>query len=88
MHSSAWRWKGSSTSMAGLYDQLTIFGGNSNAALTQEVCDYVDVPVGRVEILKFSNENIFVRIGESVRENDVFVVQSWTAPVSDSIMEM
>ncbi len=74
--------------MAGLYDQLTIFGGNSNAALTQEVCDYVDVPVGRVEILKFSNENIFVRIGESVRENDVFVVQSLTAPVSDSIMEL
>jgi len=74
--------------MAGVYDQLTIFGGNSNAELTREICDYIDVPQGRTEILKFSNENIFVRIGESVRENDVFVVQSLGAPVSDSIMEM
>jgi ribose-phosphate pyrophosphokinase len=88
MLSNAWRWKGSTTPMAGLYDELTIFGGNSNVALTQEICDYIDVPVGRVEILKFSNENIFVRLGESVRENDVFVVQSLTAPVSDSIMEL
>ncbi len=74
--------------MAGLYDQLTIFGGNSNAELTREICAYIDVPQGRTEILKFSNENIFVRIGESVRENDVFVVQSLAAPVSDSIMEL
>jgi ribose-phosphate pyrophosphokinase len=74
--------------MAGLYDQLTIFGGNSNPDLTQEICAYIDVPLGRLDIVKFSNENIFVRIGESVRENDVFVVQSLAAPVSDSIMEM
>jgi ribose-phosphate pyrophosphokinase len=74
--------------MAGLYDQLTIFGGNSNTALTKEICDYIDVPQGRIEIHKFSNENIFIRIGESVRENDVFVVQSLATPVSDSIMEL
>jgi ribose-phosphate pyrophosphokinase len=74
--------------MAGLYDQLTIFGGNANPALTQEVCDYIDIPAGRVEVLKFSNDNIFVRIGESVRENDCFVVQSFSTPVSDSIMEL
>jgi ribose-phosphate pyrophosphokinase len=80
--------KGSWTPMAGLYDQLTIFGGNSNIDLTREICEYIDVPQGRTEILKFSNENIFVRIGESVRENDVFVVQSLGAPVSDSILEM
>lgn len=74
--------------MAGLYDQLTIFGGNSNAELTKEICEYIDVPQGRLDINKFSNENIFIRIGESVRENDVFVVQSLATPVSDSIMEM
>jgi ribose-phosphate pyrophosphokinase len=74
--------------MAGLYDQLTIFGGNSNTELTKEICDYIDVPQGRIEINKFSNENIFIRVGESVRENDVFVVQSLATPVSDSIMEL
>jgi ribose-phosphate pyrophosphokinase len=74
--------------MAGLYDQLTIFGGNANPELTREICDYIDIPAGRVEVLKFSNDNIFVRIGESVRENDCFVVQSFSTPVSDSIMEL
>src|SRR2546421_868947 len=70
--------KDSTTSMAGLYDQLTIFGGNSNPELTREVCRYIDIPPGRLEVQKFSNDNIFVRIGESVRANDVFVVQSFS----------
>ena len=74
--------------MAGLYDQLTIFSGTSNPGLADEICRHIDLPPGRIEILKFSNENIFVRIGESVRENDVFVVQSLGANVNDSIMEL
>lgn len=74
--------------MAGHYDQLTIFGGNSNDDLTREICDYIDIPPGRCDVFKFSNGNIFVQIGESVRENDVFVVQSFSDPVSDSIMEL
>ncbi len=74
--------------MARYYDQMTILGGNSNLDLTREICAYVDIPPGRAEVFKFSNGNIFVRIGESVRENDVFVVQSFSSPVSDSIMEL
>ena len=74
--------------MAGTYDQITIFSGNANPDLFREICAYIDIPPGRAEIFKFSNENIFVKIGESVRENDVFVVQSLTTPVSDSIMEL
>jgi ribose-phosphate pyrophosphokinase len=71
-----------------LYDQLTIFGGNSNPALTADICQYLGLPVGRAEVFKFSNDNTFVRICESVRENDVFVVQSFSNPVNDSIMEL
>ncbi|MDW7981198.1 MAG: ribose-phosphate pyrophosphokinase [Thermomicrobium sp.] len=74
--------------MGGLYDQLTIFGGNSNPDLTRAICAYIDIPPGRIEVFKFSNENIFVRIGESVRENDVFVIQSFSSPVNESIMEL
>ncbi len=74
--------------MSGLYDELTIFGGNANPDLTQGICDYIDIQPGRVEVFKFSNENIFVRIGESVRENDVFVIQSFSSPVNESIMEL
>ncbi len=74
--------------MARLFDQLTIFGGNSNPHLTQEICEYLGVPSGRAEVFKFSNDNTFVRIGESVRDNDVFVVQSFANPINDSIMEL
>jgi ribose-phosphate pyrophosphokinase len=74
--------------MSARYDQLTIFGGNSNPELTHAICAYVDIPPGRIEVFKFSNENIFVRIGESVRENDVFVVQSLSGAVNESIMEL
>jgi ribose-phosphate pyrophosphokinase len=74
--------------MGGLYDQLTIFGGNSNPELTKAICAYIDIPPGRIEVFKFSNGNIFVRIGESVRENDVFVIQSFSSPVDESIMEL
>ena len=74
--------------MSGRYDQLTVLGGNSNPALTEAICAYIDIPPGRIEVFKFSNENIFVRIGESVRENDVFVIQSFSRPVNESIMEL
>jgi ribose-phosphate pyrophosphokinase len=74
--------------VGGHYDQLTIFGGNSNPELTDEVCRYIGIPRGRAEVFKFSNDNTFVRIGESVRENDVFVVQSFATPVNDSVMEL
>lgn len=74
--------------MAGTYDQITILGGTANPDLTDEICRYIDIPPSRVKISKFSNENIFVQIGESVRENDVFVVQPLSHPVSDSIMEL
>lgn len=74
--------------MSGLYDQLTVFGGNSNPELTRRICSYIDIPPGRIDVFTFSNENIFVRIGESVRENDVFVIQSLSHPVNESIMEL
>jgi phosphoribosylpyrophosphate synthetase len=56
--------------------------------LTREICAYIDIPPGRIEAFKFSNENIFVRIGESVRENDVFVIQPLSGKVNESIMEL
>ncbi len=74
--------------MSGQYDEITIFGGNSNPHLTEQICDYLGLRQGRADVFKFSNDNTFVRIGESVRQHDVFVVQSFSDPVNDSIMEM
>ena len=74
--------------MAGVYNEINIFTANANPKLAQDICDYMSIPLGRAEIFEFSNENIFCKINESVRENDVFVIQSLSSPVNRSIMEM
>lgn len=75
--------------MASRFDEMRIFSGNGNIALTQAICDRVNVPLGDATIVKFSNENIFVKLNETVREKDVFVVQSLSTPnLSDRIMEL
>jgi len=74
--------------MAGGFEEIKILGGNSNGPLVDAICEYVGIPRGRADVFKFSNDNTFVRIGESVRQHDVFVVQSFSKPVNDSIMEL
>ena len=68
--------------------KLKVFSGNSNIPLAQEICDFLDIPLGKVDIQTFSNENIFVQIQETVRERDVFVVQSLYPQTSESFMEL
>jgi ribose-phosphate pyrophosphokinase len=68
--------------------KLKVFTGNANPALAQEVCDELGVPLGRANITRFSNENIFVQIQENVREADVFVIQPFNTPVHENIMEL
>ncbi len=73
--------------MAPLED-LTIFTGRANPALAEATARRLHVSLGNLEVFEFSNENIFVKIDESVRENDVFIVQSLSSPVNTSIMEL
>ncbi|HEV2107869.1 MAG TPA: ribose-phosphate pyrophosphokinase [Thermomicrobiales bacterium] len=70
------------------YGQLVIFSGNSNPGLAGDICDYIGIRAGRAEVFKFTNDNTFVRIGESVRGNDVYVIQSFAEPVNDAVMEL
>lgn len=69
-------------------DELRIFAGNSNPALAQEICQHLDLPMSELEIVRFANDNLFVQVLENVRERDVFVVQSFTHPVSEHVMEL
>ena len=71
-----------------MIDELRVFSGNAHPALAQGICDYLGTPLGKAEISEFSNENIFVRLLESVRERDVFVVQPICSPVNKSLMEL
>src|SRR5436305_362869 len=69
------------------YEDLTIFSGNANRGLAEAVAEHLQVSLGNLEVFEFSNENIFVKIDESVRENDVYIVQSPATPVNRSIIE-
>lgn len=71
-----------------MIDELKIFAGNAHPTLAQGICDYLGIPLGKAEVFEFSNENIFVRLLEYVRERDVFVVQSICSPVNKSLMEL
>jgi ribose-phosphate pyrophosphokinase len=74
--------------MSSRFDELRIFTGNANPDLAHLICERLGVPQGDMIVTSFSNENIFVRINESIREKDVFVVQSLGLPLSDRIMEL
>jgi len=69
-------------------DELKVFSGSAHPALAASVCDYLGIPLGEVEAFEFSNENIFVRILENVRERDVFVIQPICSPVNKSLVEL
>lgn len=68
--------------------KLKIFSGNANVELAEAICRHAGVEMGKCEIIRFSNENIKVRIAESVRGQDVFIVQPSCPPVNEGIMEL
>ena len=67
---------------------LMVFSGQSNRPLAQAICDNLGIPLGHSKTEKFTNENIIVHFEDSLREGDVFIVQSFSNPVSDSILEL
>lgn len=71
-----------------MFRELSIFTGNAHPALAASICKYLETPLGECEVFEFSNENIFVRINENVRERDVFVVQPLASPVNTRTMEL
>lgn len=69
-------------------DGLRIFSGSSHPQLAKEICDCLNIPPGRLHTVRFSNENLKVKIDENVREQDVFVVQTSCPPLSEHIIEL
>jgi ribose-phosphate pyrophosphokinase len=69
-------------------DEFSIYAGNANRPLAEQICRYLRTELGKAEVFKFANDNIFVRVMENVREQDVFLVQPTSRPVNDSVMEL
>ena len=71
-----------------LYEDMKVFSGNAHRKLAKDICAYMDIPLGKCEVFKFSNDNTFVKILENIRQQDVFLVQPIAFPVNDHIMEL
>jgi len=68
--------------------RLKIFTGNANPALAKQIADHLGIPLGQGQVMRFSDGEVHVRIEESVRGADVFVVQPTSAPVNEHLMEL
>ena len=71
-----------------LFEDLKVFSGNAHKGLARDICSYLGVSLGACEVFKFSNDQTFVKILENVREKDIFLVQTLSAPVNDHLMEL
>ncbi|MGM0568418.1 MAG: ribose-phosphate diphosphokinase [Elusimicrobiota bacterium] len=69
-------------------NSMKIFTGNANPGLAKDICGYLGMEPGKALIEKFSDGECRVKILESVRGKDVFVVQSTAPPVNDNLMEL
>jgi ribose-phosphate pyrophosphokinase len=69
-------------------DEIRFFSGRSNPALAAGIAAYLQVPVDPTHFSRFSNDNLYVQLGASVRGREVFIVQSLIAPVSDHLLEL
>lgn len=67
---------------------MAIFSGRAHVDLARSVCSHLEMPLGHCDVFEFSNENIFVRIQENVRQRDVFLIQPLSTPVNTSVMEL
>ena len=68
--------------------RLMIFGGNANPELTRKIAAYLQQPLGKVQLTRFSDGETAVEILENVRGGDVFIVQPFCAPTNDNLMDL
>ncbi|MCL6630499.1 MAG: ribose-phosphate pyrophosphokinase-like domain-containing protein, partial [Armatimonadetes bacterium] len=69
-------------------DNLRIFSGNSNVELAQKIAEELGLTLGKMEVSRFSDGEIRVKVDESARGIDVFLIQSTCCPVNDNMMEL
>ncbi len=71
-----------------MFGELKIFGGRAHPELASEICDYLNLALGKVEAYNFADGEIFCQIEENVRGSDVFVIQPISKPVNENLMEL
>ena len=70
-------------------ENIKVFAcSKESEGFTKEICESLNLPLGKIETMKFKNDNTFVQLGETVRDQDVYLVQTTTPPVNERVMEM
>ncbi|MBX0358554.1 ribose-phosphate pyrophosphokinase [Halobacillus sp. Nhm2S1] len=68
--------------------QMKLFTLNSNEPLAQEMSEILEVPIGKSKVVRFSDGEVQINIEESVRGDDIYLIQSTSQPVNEHVMEM
>jgi ribose-phosphate pyrophosphokinase len=71
-----------------VFKKVCLFAGNANPVLAAAIGQYLETPLGKCKITRFSDGESFVEIGENVRGVDAFVIQSTSTPTNDNVMEL
>ena len=69
-------------------DEVRFFSGSSNKALAVNIASELGVPLDGTHVSRFSNDNLYIQLGASVRYRRVYIVQSLSQPVNDNLMEL
>ncbi len=71
-----------------MYGDLMVFSGTANAHLAHAAAARLGASLGGADIVQFPNSNTFVRLHQSVRAKDVFIIQPTAAPTNENLMEL
>ncbi|MBI5952020.1 MAG: ribose-phosphate diphosphokinase [Chloroflexi bacterium] len=71
-----------------VYGGIKLFVGTGSPDLGQKIADYLALPLSERQVVEFPNENLFVKLGGSVRGQDVYVIQTTSSPVHRNLMEL
>ena len=71
-----------------MYGDIKLYAGSGSPELAQKIAEYLDQRLSPREIIQFPNENIFVKLNNSARGQDVYVIQTTSSPVHYNLMEL
>ena len=71
-----------------MFKKVCLFSGNANPELARDIAAYLETPLGKIKVQRFSDGETFVEINENVRGVDAFVIQPTCSPVNDHVMEL
>jgi ribose-phosphate pyrophosphokinase len=71
-----------------VYGGIKLYVGTGSPELGRDVANYLELPLSEREVVEFPNENLFVKLGGSVRGQDVYVIQTTSSPVHRNLMEL